>query len=772
MVLDKSGSMTIKDDPTKPSRIDALQSAAGSFLDTWNALSPPSDNVGIVTFSTSPTLQTALTGINSTIKNTISDTCPIGSICPGGSTSIGGGLNTANPLLPPVSGRRKVILLMTDGQQNTDPWVEITNGVNRSIGLYCQNSGDPLCTIPATCTLANPCPLSNLPQIYTVTLGPSVSVDPGIQQAISNATNSFYLNSEENPSLLSPFFMELLQNFVRFNSYETERLISKAETPPLPFTTSFPISTTSHDAVFSLMWPSQFGPLRLTATPPGGAQPIVKEGDSGFLSLVVKLPLSPPFDPLGDWKILVEAPTAAGIPTVASNRGSSVPFDLHVMTDDAGIKSELAVLPSDYKAGDGIRLRAKLTQFGQPILGLGSHPGDTIKVDLIAPGKSVGDALSDSSASPNPPPSQPDLQQGAEAKLFNMLQANPAGLKQVDVPSLQLYDDGKSEHGDDIAGDGIYSALYPAVLPGHYNFLFSVESTDPKSVRFSRQQLRTAYVRPVPDQTNTVFQTSIASRDKGAVLTITMAPRVKAGTGCATNNPKCGRMGPGWANYFWFTAPGRTPFKAVDNLDGTYTATLSYSGSIPSPVGVHFENVLAVIGNNVTADQLPDPLGSGNLLTGNVIQDSGVPGRFAIDADIGGNVPIGTFASLYGKSVSLNAGLEYKLVSHLSLEGVFGYHHFPSKLNPSLNIYQYSANVKAYLTSTRIQPFVNGGPGGYTLSYASASSTYAGGNAGGGLLFNLTKDFGIQASYNFNAVGSSGATSRFSTYQFGVRYAF
>ena len=313
---------------------------------------------------------------------------------------------------------------------------------------------------------------------------------------------------------------------------------------------------------------------------------------------------------------------------------------------------------------------------------------------------------------------------------------------------------------------------YPAVLPGHYNFLFSVESIDSNSVRFSRQQLRTAYVRPVPDQTNTVFQTNITGRDKGSVLTITMTPRVKAGTGCTTNNPKCGRMGPGWANYFWFTAPGHTPFKPIDNLDGTYTATLNYSGSIPSPVAVHFENVLAVIGNNVTADQLPDPLGPGNVLTGNVIQGSVIPGRFAIDADIGGNAPIGTFASLYDKSVSLNVGLEYKLVSHLSLEGVFGYHHFPGKVNPSLNTYQYSVNLKAYLTSTRIQPFVNGGPGGYTFSSASASSTYAGGNAGTGLLFNLTKDFGIQASYNFHAVGSSGAASRFSTYQLGIRYAF
>jgi len=772
MVLDKSGSMSIKDDSSTTSRIDALQSAVGSFLDTWAGLSPSSDDVGIVTFSTSPTLQTALQDVKnnaSSIKTTVNATCPSGSICPDGSTSIGGGLNTANPLLPPASGRRKVILLMTDGQQNTDPWVEITSGTNPSIALYCKNSADPLCTIPATCTLANPCPLSNLPQVYTVTLGPSQSVDPGIQQAIGNLTHSFYLNSEENPSLLSPFFMELLQNFVRFNSYETVRMIHKAETPPLPFSTTMPISTTSHDAVFSLMWPSQFGPLRMTVTPPGAAQAIVRQGASGFVSLVVQLPLPAPFDPPGDWKVTVDAAPAVGIRAGAG--GSNVPFDLHVTTDDAGIKSELSVVPSDYTAGDDIRLRAKLAFFGVPIRGLGSHPGDTIKVEPLAPGKSVGDALSDSSARSTPPPPPTDIQAGAEAKLFNMLQSDPLVLKRIGTDAIQLYDDGKPEHGDDVAGDGIYSALYPATTPGHYNFLFSVESTDPNSVRFSRQQLRTAYVRAVPDAGNTVFQTSIVTRDNRNVLNIVMTPRVKPGPGCLKNNPKCGRMGPGWANYFWFTTPGRAPFKATDDLKGNYTATLSFTGSNPPSVDIHFENVLAVIGDSVTSDELPDPLGQGNVLVHDCCRPKGT-GRFALFLDGGGNFPQGTFGTGFNNGFSLNAGLEYIAISHLSLEGIFGYHRFPGTIMSDLNVYQFSANAKVYLMPGRVQPFINGGIGGYRFSPGSGSSaTHFGGNVGAGVLFNLTPRFGLQGSYNFHAVNTP-SEAKFSTAQFGIRFVF
>src|SRR2546422_7532682 len=44
-------------------------------------------------------------------------------------------------------------------------------------------------------------------------------------------------------------------------------------------------------------------------------------------------------------------------------------------------------LPIYYKTADKIKLRAKLTQFGLPILGLGSHAGDRIAVKPIEPGQ-------------------------------------------------------------------------------------------------------------------------------------------------------------------------------------------------------------------------------------------------------------------------------------------------------------------------------------------------------------------------------------------------
>jgi len=758
-------------------KIQALRGAVGDFVLVWDGLrstetSPPQDKIGVVLFDTAAswwTVGNLVPGLNvfSTVSADISNNNNLNTIAAGGSTSIGGGLTLAAPQLAPAVGRRKVALLMSDGIQNTDPMVGIDPNNSKQVVTYCLNLLSPLCTSPSGCThantLADPCPLPNQPpmQIYTVTVGTGLAVSSGINQNIANASGGFYINTEDNADLLKPFFLELLQNFLKFNTYETVRMISKNVAPTAPFSASVPLSTTSRDVGFNLMWPSNLGLLRLTITPPGGAKPIVREGKSGFIAVNQRLPLPAPFDPTGSWGILVEAPQFDIPAAVVATGGGGIPFELHVIADDPAINTDLSVVAADYAPGDNIRLRAKLTQFGLPILGLRSNPGDKIIAELIGPGQSIGDILSDSTASAVSSGSDP--QSPAEAKLFNTLQNAPSALVR-NPGTVELFDDGKPEHGDDVAGDGIYSALYRATLPGHYNFLFAVEGTAKNVGHFSRQQLRTAYVRSVPNAGNTVFQSSIQS---GNTLSIVMTPRVKPGPGCPSGDPKCGRMGPGWANYFWFTAPGQTPFKAKDNLNGTYTATLPFTGSRPPKVSVHFENVLMVIGDSVTSNQLPVPLGPDNVLVDDVNKQAG---RVAVFLDAGIGIPHGTFGNAFNTGFSLNAGLEYIATNHFSAEGIFGYHHFPAKFGSALNLYQFSVNAKTYLTTSgSVRPFINGGIGGYKFS---PGPTNFGGNFGGGVLYNITAHWGLQGSYNFHAVNTPVAATKFSTLQGGIRFVF
>ena len=106
--------------------------------------------------------------------------------------------------------------------------------------------------------------------------------------------------------------------------------------------------------------------------------------------------------------------------------------------------------------------------------------------------------------------------------------------------------------------------------------------------------------------------------------------------------------------------------------------------------------------------------------------------------------------------------------SHFSLEGIAGYHHFPGKVSPSLNIDQFSASGKLYMTTTGVRPFVRGGVGGH---HFDTGGTHFGSNSGVGVLYEWTRRFGLEASYNFHIVNDP-TTTKFSTVQLGFRAAF
>jgi opacity protein-like surface antigen len=153
-------------------------------------------------------------------------------------------------------------------------------------------------------------------------------------------------------------------------------------------------------------------------------------------------------------------------------------------------------------------------------------------------------------------------------------------------------------------------------------------------------------------------------------------------------------------------------------------------------------------------------------------------GKLALFLDVGVGIPHGTFSNLFNTGFSFNAGLEYLVNSHFSVEGIFGYHRFPGafqfeaqSFRFNVNLYQLSANAKTYFTAppNRVRPFVNGGIGIYKFG---SGSTNFGGNLGAGVLYELTPRFGLQGSYNFHMVNTTGATTRFSTLQGGVRFVF
>ena len=115
-----------------------------------------------------------------------------------------------------------------------------------------------------------------------------------------------------------------------------------------------------------------------------------------------------------------------------------------------------------------------------------------------------------------------------------------------------------------------------------------------------RQKIESVHVRPAPDE----VETEVEVNDTGQSLDCSFTPRTRFKN----------RLGPGWRSYFWFVPDGGEPVKPVDNLDGTYSASIAYSGS-PPKVALHFIDGLIVLDDDVTPDQLPGGLeGSGITL--------------------------------------------------------------------------------------------------------------------------------------------------------------
>ncbi|HTB07881.1 MAG TPA: VWA domain-containing protein [Bacteroidia bacterium] len=116
IALDISGSMLSKD--FNPSRIEAAKSIASKFIDNR-----PADKIGLVIFSSEAFTQCPLTTEHAIIKNLFQQV-HTGMIADG--TAIGDGLATAVARIKDDAVKSKVIILLTDGVNNTGSVAPLT----------------------------------------------------------------------------------------------------------------------------------------------------------------------------------------------------------------------------------------------------------------------------------------------------------------------------------------------------------------------------------------------------------------------------------------------------------------------------------------------------------------------------------------------------------------------------------------------------------------------------------------------------------------------
>lgn len=120
--------------------------------------------------------------------------------------------------------------------------------------------------------------------------------------------------------------------------------------------------------------------------------------------------------------------------------------------------------------------------------------------------------------------------------------------------------------------------------------------------------------------------------------------------------------------------------------------------------------------------------------------------------------------------------LEYRFNKTYSLEGIYGFHHFPGETFgglftvDDLNVHQLSVNVRRYGSTSPARWFVNGGGGAYW--FQPGAMVRGGVNVGGGVQFDVKPNIAVEGAYNFHNIFFSGVDARFSTLQAGVRFRF
>jgi hypothetical protein len=604
LVLDRSGSM---DNQTLGSasrpKFSALRDAVDDFVAEWGLLrgaevSPPDDQIGLVFFNANASTEVPLggfaansTAVTSAVQNECGGTDPPN--C-SGSTSMGDGLEAAVAAFDFANDHRKVILLMSNGKENAPTRVTVDDPTDPSQVLLYET--DPNNTTPL---LAGNQPV----RIYSVTVGTSTAVSADKNEDIAQATGGFYLNSEDDQELLRPFFLELIENALRFNTWETIRYVTGELTgQELQEQIRFPVASTTRALTVNVMWDRNLGTIVARLRPAGYAeQDAMTITGRGAARTVLDLPMDPPATANGDWILELDADPAGAVPRI--------PFSVVVQGDDRSLHAELRVAPANYVPGDEILLTARLSDAGVPLLDLDGAADTTLVAAVVKPDTPIGDLLAQTDASAAPP-STDDVSTPADSKLANLLSAGDAELPRTALPLVGLVDDGTN--GDSVAGDGVYSGVVAAAEPGHYNVVFGIDARSDRSGRFARQRVESIHVRAVPDPQQTKVSSTRVSLGPEAVgtrVTLELTPLTRFGN----------RM-VGFAPYLPVTAGGLGTVIPTDHLDGTYSAILDFPGEPPADIAIHWIETSTDL-HGVPAEALP-PLGDATVLVADVSADA------------------------------------------------------------------------------------------------------------------------------------------------------
>ncbi len=537
LVFDRSGSMSLPG-TSGLSKIQEARAAASLFVQLVRA--GTGNRVGLVSFSTtaSSPVDFALATVTAASKATLIGPAPfttgvVGGLAPGGSTTIGGGLNAAYGQLVPAGNPRNV-LLFTDGLQNTPPMVNPTDSSPTNINIDVIGYGTP------------------------------ASLDGAMLTALATLHRGQYVLADTNLKLQKFFALAFGNIFEAGLLLDPEFVLPRGQQVAAPV----PFSVCEEETITVVVgWDNREVQLLVAVTTPLGAtvtsaSPGV-ESSSARTWTFLRIPLPRGGERDGTWQVIVSRPGGGDVEFAAP--APEVRYFINVVASGGAV---LRRMPDSvkYHTGDVIN----------PLVGLqylqgGLPPNAKLQVTVSRPDASVGSLLSQEKLGASVV-IDADTLPPRQATLMAIEKRTGRPVVGYTQQTFDLFDD--TAHTNSPEPAGIFGNPLKDLLTVEGNYTFRFQATYGDKCTATRELVWSLHVDPSIDPSRTSVNTSLV----GGAGTITVVPRDKYG-----NN-----LGPGRGDGLSVTGTSGTTVTGPlrDNGDGSYTVPVTWDPSSGNSPGV------------------------------------------------------------------------------------------------------------------------------------------------------------------------------------------
>jgi hypothetical protein len=580
LLLDVSGSMNATPAGSTRKKIEYLRDSADAVAALWNVHSTNGDRLGILTFSTYPA-DPVSTDPADPLSGLVEIQSPgglanlrtkIAAISANGSTALGAGLATALEKLGYCpAGRRRAVILFSDGMQNQEPKVDDSTAGSAVI----RQSGTGASRYSGG--LALPHALDTGIPVHSIGIGAAGTWHDLLHTIAEVTGGNYHEESELWPNLTDAMVDDFVDCF-RDGSPQILRRATGTLAGGSVKAPAFRLSGSTRRLTILATWPDG-GPIDIELSRGGkpvtipaantttgstyrlstiivdsGAKSAVKAGNPARAKAAVMASS-------GDWQVTLRKGAGA---TVAS-----LPYSLTIIVEDHGIDLDFFAPPASVLVGEEMRLSALLDGRRSGIQAVHS-----LSATVIAPRLGFGDVLK---------ANEPNLR-----KALNSLQ-NPMKIGTEDIVEkeqlLPILLASIPQAGIDLAKRqqpaplalsrrqgtkaGMHDASYIPTVPGLHTVIFTVVATLMDGSAVERTERRTFVARLRVSSFNSEIKAFI---DKKEVI-VDITPL----------DDQNHYYGPGYASQVQVHMAGLKDLRVIDNLDGSYKAVLTLDKAITDP---------------------------------------------------------------------------------------------------------------------------------------------------------------------------------------------